>query len=162
MQTPRNATALLLEIENRLGWDPYEVALAKGEPVFKVRATEAGKLNAAMKRKPKGKQPPVTLANLALAVEYAQRHRLEVKAPYGVVYLIEKAIEERDADAPATGVDGDFESNWIAAIEYEEFNADDRSAYWMGRFMRAVGPARKDVLNEYYAERGYPANHDPS
>lgn len=153
METPRNATALLLEIENRLGWDPYEIALATGEPVFKVRGREAGKFNAAMKRKPKGRQPPVTLENLALAVEYAQRHRIEVKAPYGVVYLIEKAIEETAADAPPTGVDSDLESEYLAAVEYEEFNPDDRSAYWMGRFMRAVGPARREVLEEWRTER---------
>lgn len=150
---PKNATALLLEIENRLGVDLYEQALATGVPIYKVRAIEAGKFNAAMKRKPKDGKPPVTLANLALAVDYAARHRIEITKPYGVVYLIERAVDEQLADAPATDVDSDLDARFVEAVEHEEFNPDDRSPYWMGRLLRSVGPARKEVLDAWQAER---------
>jgi len=136
-------------IENRLGWDPYEVARTKGEPVFKVRAMEAGKFNAAMKRKPK----LITLANLALAVDYAVRHDEEITSPYGVVYLVQKALDEQTGDAPRTGVDSDFELEFDEAVALEQELGDERSPYWLGRFARVVGPARKEVLVEWATER---------
>lgn len=150
---PKTATALLEQIENRLGWDPYAAAHEAGVPVWQLRSTEAGKINAAIKRKPGRGKPPVTLENLALAVDYAVRHGEEITAPYGVVYLIQKALDEVTAAAPPTGVDSDTEASLAEAVELEQALGDERSAYWLGRFARVVGPARKEVLVDWAQER---------
>lgn len=144
---PRTATDVVVMVENQLGWDP-NVLVTQERPLWRVRAVEAGKLNAAMKRQPR----TVTLENLGRAVDYCRRHKIEVKSPYGVVYHIKDALAE--VVQPPRASNAEVEAGMEAAIRREQQRGDAESAEWVARLTRAVGPAREDLLNEWRVSRG--------
>ena len=139
---PRTATELLLLVENQLGWDPNEQATEK-TPVWKVRAIMAGRLNRAIK-----KEDHVSLENLALALDYCIAEKKTITSPFGLVVMIRDALKwDREGEQPT--VVTDLEGEYEAAIAAEQANGDDQSAAWLGRFMRAQGPSRHLLLQEW-------------
>lgn len=136
--TVRNATELVVLIENTLGWTPPDDV-----PLWKSRAREAGKINAAIKRNPKLH----SLANLELAVEYLRRKRQPVKSPVGVIYAVEKALE----DAAAPPVQRPLGELIDSALAWEHEHELPDSAKWIGWLTRASGNARQGVYDEWVA-----------
>lgn len=144
---PRNATELLELVENRLGWDPFESTKGGTVPVWKVKAVEAGKLNRLMQR-----DSQMTLEALTLALDYAVEHKRAVTSPYGLVTFVRDAVKwDRKQEQPE--VVTDLEAAIEAAVEYEQAKGDEHSAAWLGRFTRAVGPARHLTYEEWKAAR---------
>lgn len=144
---PRNATELLELVENRCGWDPFESTKGGTVPVWKVKAVEAGKLNRVM-----GREKHVTLESLTLALDYAVEHKRTLTSPYGLVTMVRDAVKW-DKAAVQPEVVSDLEADIEAAIQQEQQRGDADSAAWLGRFMRAVGPARHLAYQEWRQER---------
>lgn len=146
LRTPvaRNATELVELVENHLGWDPYELTKNGTVPVWRVKAIEAGKINAAMKRSPKR----VTLENLTISFDYCRRHKKDVLSPFALVSFLKEALEEHVQPEVVTDLEQDIE----AAITYEQSNGDPDG--WLGRFIRAIGPARIATYEEWKVARG--------
>lgn len=139
--TVKNATELVVHIENTLGWTPDTDRM----PLWKARAVEAGKLNAAIRKNPK----LLTWVNLELAVEYLRRKRQPVKSPVGVTYFVEKALDKahQEASRPL----GELVDE---ALRAEYSRNDDLTNLWVTRLIRAEGNARAEVYAEWQQERG--------
>lgn len=144
---PRNATELLELVENRLGWDPFESTKRGTVPVWKVKAIEAGKINRAI-----AKEDHITLESLTLALDYAVEHKRILTSPYGLVTMVRDAVKWDRGQAQPEVVT-DLEAEIEAAIATEQARGDAESPTWLGRFMRAVGPARHLALEEWKAAR---------
>lgn len=133
-------TVTLMEIvvgcENYLGWQP-----GPGVPMWKARSAEIGKLRKAIDR---GNRD-VTLANLALALEYSRRKRIPIKSPSGLLHRIEEALE-LSYIPPAVS---DLTAAITQAIGWEQDRDDEQSLRWIHRLTRAGGPARADVITEW-------------
>ena len=140
---PRNATGLVELCENLLGWDPYELTKNGTVPVWKVKAIEAGKINAAMKRSPKR----VTLENLTIALDYCRREKIDILTPFGLVAMLKPALEAHQQPEVVT----DLESQIEAAIAQEQESGDPDG--WAARFIRAIGPARIATYEEWRQAR---------
>lgn len=140
---PRNATGLVELCENHLGWDPYEQTKGGTVPVWKVKAIEAGKINAAMKRSPKR----CTLENLTIALDYCRREKINIMSPFGLVAMLSDALKAHQQPEVVT----DLETAIEEALAQEQAAGDPDG--WGGRFIRAVGPARLAVYEEWKASR---------
>lgn len=136
----RNATALVELAENGLGYDPHSIAAEKGQPVWKIKAMEAGKLNAAMK-----KRADCTLENLTISYDYCRKHKVQALTPYVLVTMLKKALEEHRAPEVTT----DLETAIASAIRIEQARNDGTSTLWLGRFQRAIGPGRQVLYDEW-------------
>lgn len=139
--TLKNATAVVILCENLFGCGTTEAA--NGIPVYKTRAVEAGKLNAAMKRDPK----KVTLANLELAANYCFEKRIPIKTPYGLVYKIEEALKLTEEPE----LTSDLAEAVQRALRWEADRQDEHTTPWIERLSRAHGDARQAVLAEWKA-----------
>lgn len=143
--TLKNATAVVVLCENLFGCGTTEAA--NGIPVYKTRAMEAGKLNAAMKRDPK----KVTLVNLELAANYCFEKRIPIKTPYGLVYKIEEALKLIESPE----LTSDLGESVQRALAWEADTQDSESTLWIQRLTRAHGDARQQVLDDWReASRG--------
>lgn len=137
----KNATELVVLIENLLGWSP-DPAL----PLWKARSIEAGKLNREIKNDP----TRITLANLELTVHYLHRQRKPVHAPRGVVHFVDEALkvtaEPVTQDATEKRVDE------VLILEREAEHPGYES--WIGRLIRVAASHRAALLAEWETERG--------
>lgn len=136
--TVRNATELVVLIENTLGWTPPDHL-----PLWKSRSVEAGKINRQVEANPR----LYTWHNLELAVEYLRRKRQPVKSPVGVIYAVEKALE----DAAAPPVQRPLGELIDSALAWEHEHELPDSAKWIGWLTRASGNARQGVYDEWVA-----------
>lgn len=141
-------TDLIKVIENELGWAP---SWDDPRPMWKIRATEVSKMKAVIKKlereggkKAKGRY---TLENLQIAVEYLKRKKEYIKSPVGVVYAVERALEEAAEEMHESDLDLEVE----AALKIMRREGDEVNAR---RLTRAQGSARQMVLDEWRASRG--------
>lgn len=139
--TVKNATQLLLLIENQLGWVPQYDDETK--PLWKARAIHAGRINKKIKENPK----LYTWANLELAVELIRRKREIIRGPLAVFFWVEEALEL--SNTPAVVRPLDVLITEAERIEHER--ADDESPTWLRRFSRALGNGRQGVYDDWVA-----------
>lgn len=132
---------IIIGCENFLGWTP---PARPGVPAWKARTTEVYKLKNAMATKPAS---IATIENLALALEYSRRKRLPIKSPITLLYRIPDALELANIDKPVS----DLQAEIAAAIGWEKGCDDEGSLRWIHRLVRASGPGRGEVLQEWKA-----------
>lgn len=131
----RSALDIVLLCETHLGWASTDLK----SPLWKVRRTEAGKLNRAM-----AKDPKVTLARLELAIELCRRKRTYIKSPMVLVYMVDEVL----TNSHTTHVHELAEQ--IEQAVHREYNSGQPDATdWISRLVRAQGPYRADVLAEW-------------
>lgn len=139
--TVKNAMQFVELCENTLGWVPDS-----SKPLLTARRIMAGRLKQAIAKDP-GK---LTWHNLELAVEMLRRRRQPITSPVYVIYKVDEALEMAHAPAPARPL-GDLMEK---ALAVEMALDTDESRYWVGRLVRAQGDARREVYDEWHAERG--------
>jgi hypothetical protein len=140
--TVKNATELVVAVENTLGWVPDHM---KYGSVWKARSIEAGKINKKLKA-----TPGVTLGDLELAMEYCRRKREHIASPVALFWRVD------DAKAMANEVVelSDLSTDIQAALDWEMGHDLEEKELWVGRLARAHGPARSDVLTDWRKARG--------
>ena len=135
------STKIVELIENTLGW-----AAPIGEPLWKVRSREAGKLNRKIATRPSF----YTERNILLAIEYCRREHITIETPVGVLGFVEAAV--REANKPE--VERPLDQAIAEAIAWEQDNEQQGFGHWVTRLRRANGAARRDVLTEWKQARG--------
>lgn len=141
----RNATELVNLVENGLGYDPNEAAQEKTIPVWRVKALEAGKLNAAMKRRKN-----CTLETLTISYDYCRAEKIAALSPYVLVTMLDQAIIwNRTTEQPR--VVGDLGDEVLDAMRVEIERGDAETPIWVGRLQRAQGAGRRTALDEWEA-----------
>lgn len=136
----KTLTDLVIACENYLGFQPkYPPSV----PRWRVLSLEVAKLKKAMAENPR----LYTFQNLQLALEYSRRKRLPIHSPKGLLYRIEDALELANVDKPIS----DLQAEITAAIGWEKDRDDDGSMRWIHRLVRAAGPGRIEVLDEWKA-----------
>lgn len=130
---------IVVACENYLGYLP---PTKPGTPLWKARAVEVRKLKNAMAGK-----PLATIENLALALEYSRRKRMAIQSPITLVHRIPDALKLANVDKPMSEVAAEIER----AIRWEQDQDDDASLRWIHRLVRAAGPGRAEVLDEWKA-----------
>ena len=138
--TVTTITQLVELIENRLG---FTFNLEDGEPLWKQKQREVGKIKRMMKTNPK----LYTLANAELAVEYSWRNRLPIKHPVTVMYRIERALEEAATPERTTPV----LTSVREAVNWELAHESSASEEWIGRLLRASGDGALAALQDWKA-----------
>lgn len=117
------------------------------KPRWRVVQVEVGKL----KRTQRKHWRDLAVDDLRNVVEWCATNKEPLESPVGLVYLSERALEERDERLEPPERDIDW--NIRRAIECEHRIDDVVSQYWIGRLTRARGKARKTVFNDWYTER---------
>lgn len=115
-----------------------------GEPWFKFRARHV----AMLKRIRESRKVP--LEDLVVAFEYAKAEGKDIQHVSWLFQLVDEAKRwKRAKDADAQGAD--LEARIAEAVQIE---AQDPDSQWMTRLVRAAGPARQAVYDEWLAQRG--------
>jgi hypothetical protein len=127
---------------NYLGWEPR---LRPGQPYWEAYQLEVRKLRAAIESGRRIPKQQATLTNLALALEYSRRNHLPVHSPIALLHRIPEAL----ALAYIPPAVSDLEAAITNAIAWEKTRDDDQSLRWIHRLVRASGPGRRDVMNDW-------------
>jgi hypothetical protein len=126
---------IIVDAENFLGYEPP----LTGGPAWKIRAAEHRKLTRALESR------RYTEADLQLAYNYCRRRRHPIKRLIELVDLIPVAKDL--AAAPDTLID--VAQDTADAVTWEAERGDELSTYWIGRLVRAEGPVRAEVVQEW-------------
>lgn len=114
-------------------------------PWHRFRITEISKIKAMRTKR------HISLADFALAARYAYRHRMKINNSW----QLPPQILEARREAKATAV-SDLSQEIQAAIDAESSSGRPDSEWWVERLMRAAGPYRREVLDEWleHANKG--------
>ena len=118
------------------------------EPYQKWSGMESHKLFLVMRKR--GIKP----ADFVLAVEYCQRHHKRIENAIWVFRFLSEAQQER-REALAQTATTDLAVEIEAALGCERSLSDGMSASWIGKLTRARGPYRREVLDEWKAQRQF-------
>ncbi len=127
-----NISQVLDACENDLGWVPEGDRLTVRKAQFTI-------LKHAMTKH------GFTVDDLALAVAWAARRRLPIQKPIQLIGF----VDEARAVAAEPVVVHPIEDQISEAIVWEDEHPDADSRRWVSRLIRAMGPARWDVLVEW-------------
>lgn len=110
-------------------------------PWFKFRMVEIQKIKVLRRRR------GVSLGEFALAARYCYRRRIPVRRSWEVCGYIPAAKKQARASRVS-----DLAASIATAVENERSRADCDER-WVGRLLRAQGPARAEVLAAWERER---------
>lgn len=129
---------IVVDCENKLGWLP------DARSPYKSRAAAQARLLKAMARQ----SPPVTPADVRLALAWCQRRKQSVSNPSQLLTYVEDARRHAAVpDKPLTQIGQAIRD----AIAWE-LNTDlPDSDHWIARLSRSSGDARAATLDEWKA-----------
>lgn len=130
-------TDFVITVENELGWTPK---VNPKTPLWKARSIEAMKLKRAMT------QNGVSLDDLRIALAYSKRKR-EACTPTALCWRVEEA--KTFIAVAVTDIDEAVQQ----AIEWETEHDLADSERWITRFVRAMGSARAEALQDWRLAR---------
>jgi hypothetical protein len=141
----------LIDIENQLGWSPAD----NPSEIPKARAVAHHILTRAMTKR------NVAVADLRLAIAYAKAKQLMIESPLQLLSFIDKARQMATSETTTTNLEQRIREaiNWELNHAEEDSNDDGDTDQWYMRLVRAAGPARAGLLQEWRdAGRGDPAD----
>lgn len=124
---------VLVSCENDLGWVPA------GKDLIKSRAVMHHIMTKAMA------QRRISLGDLQLTLAYCRLKHLPLSSPLQLLPLVATARDAAGAMVRPHALDVRTDM----ARDWETARNDDESAYWLGRLVRSIGPARADTLSEW-------------
>lgn len=133
---------IVIDCENQLG-----LSGPPGVPPWRARVIEVGRLRAALNQR-----PLITPADLRLAIVWCKRRREPITSTLQLFAKIDDARRARVEDRASI-----MTITHREAMAWEQTHPDTDSERWLARLVRAFGPGRANILEEWKAAGRGPA-----